>query len=192
MALTGFPAITKYAADDSVFVLLDNVIINLTIAGWRVEVDYDNDGVTGRQRTYYNFTTHGTLELTEDKVFSSKNHLLGVLKGAHLNAQTSGGGNNFFTNIVLDSEEDSTSFAYWVDLAHFDLTGLNFLQGGTLGGIGLTYVDGDPSTNQLVFDGAKLTSCTLPVVIDTKAEFKTAVKSYDKVTTIWTDGNPIG
>ena len=41
-------------------------------------------------------------------------------------------------------------------------------------------------------EGVNFTSCAMPSNADTKAEFKAIVKSYDAVTTIWTDGSPIG
>jgi hypothetical protein len=42
------------------------------------------------------------------------------------------------------------------------------------------------------FDGAVFTGCTMPTNADTKGEFKALVGSWDAVTTIWTDGLPIG
>lgn len=42
------------------------------------------------------------------------------------------------------------------------------------------------------FTGTILTGATLPANADTKAEFKALVGAWDAVTTIWTDGNPIG
>lgn len=42
------------------------------------------------------------------------------------------------------------------------------------------------------FEGADFTGCTMPTNADTKAEFKALAGSWDAVTTIWTDGLPIG
>jgi len=42
------------------------------------------------------------------------------------------------------------------------------------------------------FEGADFTGCTMPANADTKLEFKALVGSWNAVTTIWTDGLPIG
>lgn len=42
------------------------------------------------------------------------------------------------------------------------------------------------------FEGADFTGCTMPTNADTKSEFKALAGSWDAVTTIWTDGLPIG
>lgn len=54
-------------------------------------------------------------------------------------------------------------------------------------------------TSQIIFDvtdrkfeGADFTGCTMPTNADTKGEFKALAGSWDAVTTIWTDGLPIG
>ena len=268
MALSNYPTKTKYAYLDEVFALIDGVITQLVVAGWRVVVDYDTDGVTGRQRTYYSFSTIAK-EIVEEKVYASENHLLSMLKGNYFNIdfdQGTGvagllGGHNNYNNLA--SAPDN---GYWTDLAGFSFANVNFLLpsiekpfvgrvSGTSGSPVLTgsgtafetfvdgeegttikignetkvissvdsdtqitlttnlasnhtseimvlvktahevtfkYYDGELSNKLLVFDNTDLEGATLPVGIDTKAEFKAAVKSYDKETTIWTDGNPIG
>jgi hypothetical protein len=59
---------------------------------------------------------------------------------------------------------------------------------------GITFT-GNISTLDLTgrwFDEAVFTGCTMPTNADTKSEFKALVGSWDAVTTIWTDGLPIG
>jgi len=70
------------------------------------------------------------------------------------------------------------------DLSDTNLPGAN-LTNATLTGANLTNAN---------FIGANLTDAALPENADTKAEFKAVVGegSWDAVTTIWIDGNPIG
>lgn len=268
MALSDYPTKTKYAYLDEVFALINGVITPLVIAGWRVVVDDPAGDDSGRQRTFYNFSTIAT-EIVEEKVYASENHLLSMLKGSYFNMDFDAGigepgllenHNNY------NDASAAPSFAYWVDLAGFSFANVNFILpsiekrfAGTVSGtsgsailtgsgtsfvsfannniggsikignetkvidsvdsdtqitlttnlasnhtseimtivkdsseIQLTYYDGEVSIKTLIFDNADFTGATLPIGIDTKAEFKAGVKSYDKETTIWTDGNPIG
>ena len=265
MPLSSFPTKTKYTYLDEVFALINGVVTPLVVAGWRVLVDYDTDGVTGRQRTYYNFTTISG-EIIESKVYASENHLLSIIKGDYLNSsyQDLGGDSSIFRE--FGETENIISFNLWTDFGGFNLYNANFVLpahdviitgklSGTSGSanitgtgtslydevaegatikignetkvvssvnpnglslvlttnltasytlaiatvrrpvveVGFAYVtEGENAVATLVFDNATLEGATLPTSIDTKAEFKSLVKSYDKDTTIWTDGNPIG
>lgn len=269
MALSNFPTKTKYAYLDEVFALINGVITPLVVAGWRVVVDDPDGDDSGRQRTFYNFSTIST-EIVEEKVYSSENHLLSMLKGDYFNLDFDIGigepGLFKNHNNYVASSGAFPSFANWVDLAGYSFKNVNFILAsiekrfagtvsGTAGSPVLTgsgtsfesfveenegtsikignetkvidtvdsntqitlttnlasnhtseimtivktaseiqfkYYDDEISNKILVFDNADFTGATLPVTIDTKAEFKAGVKSYDKDTTIWTDGNPIG
>ncbi len=263
MPLSSFPTKPKYAYLDEVFALIDGVITPLVVAGYRVVVDYDTDGVTGRQRTFYNFTTISK-EIIENKVFASENHLLSILKGDYLNSsyQSLGGDGTIFKTF---ERAENVSFNLWTDLAGLNLSEADFIISafdkvltgkisGTSGSaaitgvgtlfnedaspgtvikvgnetktvlsvtddthltlttnlaasytsaiftapiatqtVGFAYVtEGENAVATLIFDNTTLEGATLPTAIDTKAEFKSLVKSYDKDTTIWTDGNAIG
>lgn len=67
------------------------------------------------------------------------------------------------------------------------------LEGASLNSADCTNADFD-SANLLGVDftGTILTGATLPANAATKAEFKALVGAWDAVTTIWTDGDPIG
>ena len=267
MPLSSFPTKPKYAYLDEVFALINGVITPLVVAGYRVLVDYDTDGVTGRQRTYYSFASISN-EIIENKVYASENHLLSILKGDYLNSsyQGLGGDSSIFRVFGNISGIEVVSFNLWTDFAGFNLKQMNFILpafdnlltgrlSGTSGSpnitgtgtdlnselgpgsvikignetktvlsvnpdglsmvlttnltasytlaiatvgvsannIGLSVVtEGEGGVPILIFDNTTLEGTTLPTSIDTKAEFKSLVKSYDKDTTIWTDGNPIG
>lgn len=271
MSLTNFPKKTKYAYLDEVFALINGVITPLVVAGWRVVVDDPDGDDTGRQRTFYNFSTIST-EIVEEKVYASENHLLSMLKGDYFNIDFAlgVGESGLFKNHNNHNDGLTVpSFGNWVDFGGFSFEDVNFILpsvekrfpttvSGTSGSaiitgtgsgstgfdlfvsrnpgdnikigsetkaidnvdsdtqitltttlasnhtneiativkvaaeIQLKYYDLDVSDKTLIFDNANLEGATLPVSIDTKAEFKDKVKSYDKDTTIWTDGNPIG
>lgn len=268
MALSNYPTKTKYAYLDEVFALINGVITPLVIAGWRVVVDDPAGDDSGRQRTFYNFSTIAT-EIVEEKVYSSENHLLSMLKGAYFNMDFSSldSAPVIFNNSTNYQDNGSEpTFGNWTDLAGFSFVEVNFILPslekrfpGTVSGtsgtailtgsgtafetfmdvnygtsikignetkvissvdsetqitlttnlaanhtneimtlvkssseIVLKYYDAELSNKVLIFDNTDFTSAALPTAIDTKAEFKAGVKSYDKNTTIWTDGNPIG
>ncbi len=142
------------------------------------------------------------------KLFSSKNHLLGTLKGDYINAAYNGdanGGKFWVTwGVATDAFVFGPSFGDWVDHgcmdfrnAKFDvIDGVStsiyaFVWSGTVDQTG--YIGGEVGqTKTLIFDGANLTGADFPASLDTKAEFRALVGSYDADTTIWTDGNAIG
>ncbi|MEO5777802.1 MAG: hypothetical protein ABIQ27_12930 [Flavobacterium sp.] len=60
---------------------------------------------------------------------------------------------------------------------------------------GWDFTDADISGNELIgqiVDGANFTNAVLPIGKTTKGGFVDELASYDPVSTIWTDGNPIG
>ncbi len=186
--LSGLPTKTKYTPSDNVFVLIDGVILQKEILEWRVVVDNPEATAEGRQTTVYKFADG--LEVDSTLCFSSKNHLLGHAKGGYFNkAIMSGSGGSDFVLKIGRTATGAVDFGSWADLAHFDFINANFIGAGheTLPPDDVTW-----ATAELIVDGANFEVASLPESIDTKAEFMTAVKSYDAETTIWTDGDPIG
>jgi hypothetical protein len=194
MPLSNYPEITKYTIDDTVYVFEGNQIKELVITGWRVEVyDTNGDGTgTAVQETYYQFSNHS--ELKNTLVFSSWNHIRSEIKGDYLNRaiESGSGGSGFVRNLFCKDADPLVplTFGSWTDFAGFDLRVANFINSGDVDpneNIDVVFV-----TGELIFDRCNLDEAGLPTGWDTKAEFRANVKSFDKDTTIWTDGNPIG
>jgi len=169
MALTNKPIKSKYTIDDELFYWNGSSIVAVTVIGVSVEVDNPLNDVTGRQVNKYLTDVSAEL-ISESSLFASKNSLLAVIKGAYINV----GDSNYLVG------QDGFSF----DPSFSDAGGLN-LEGIDVDAAAMPIAD-------VVFDGATLENATMPANADTKAEFKALVKSYDKDTTLWTDGDPIG
>lgn len=170
MALTDKPIKSKYTIGDELFWWNGSSIVPVTVTGVYVEVDNPLNDVTGRQINKYLTPESSAALISESSLFPSVNALLASIKGNYINIDESG----FIVG------QDGFSF----DPSFEDAGGLN-----------LFGVDIDAAAmpiSNVVFDGATLENATMPTNADTKAEFKALVKSYDKDTTIWTDGNPIG
>jgi len=94
------------------------------------------------------------------------------------------------TRLLVD-----TDFSY-CDLSGYALgVAVDIFKGANLTGVNLTAaVLTNANLTGADFTGADLTGATMPANADTKAEFKAVVGSgnWDAVTTIWTDGEPIG
>lgn len=171
MELSNLPIPAKYnprtVGSETVYALVDGTIRTLTVLEYEVEITNPLNNSTGVQKNKYRFTELPNLWLDESKVFASKNALLANLKGEY-----------FFENLLL--------YEFQGGLGNNDYGGLNF------NSFNFTTGTFDTHLTDSVLDGANLTGCVLDSSQDTKAEFAAAVKSYDKNTTIWTDGNPIG
>lgn len=176
MALTNRPEKSKYTIGDTVYALKGG-IVELEINQVVVEVsDVYDDGV-GTQLNTYGFTDQ-PYTLTESELFSSKNSLLASLKGEYIN-QTG--------DIVLgiNSFDSNLSGILYEDYAGLLFDGMTFDNSDAVNG------GAEIDFTGKVIDGSGFLGCTFPTNSDTVSELKSIVKSYDKLTTIWTDGRPI-
>lgn len=167
--LSNKPIKSKYTLGDTVYYLENGVIKSSTVTEVLVEVTNPLNDSTGVQTNRYKIVDR-IESINESEVFSSKNHLLSMLKGS-----------SFF----------DTSFSFDTVLA-FDNPGLRDVAGFDFNGgldLSATLVIDFVSA---ITDNCNFSNVTLPANVDTKAEFRSVVKSYDENTTIWTDGNPIG
>lgn len=119
------------------------------------------------------------------------------LEGANLTNANLTGANLTYANLYganLAGAYLTGANLYGASLTGANLTDANFtganLTDANLEGATLTYAN----LTDAILTGANLTSATMPTNADTKAEFKAVVGegNWDAVTTIWTDGNPIG
>lgn len=183
MPLTNKPIKSKYTVGDTVYYNNKGAITELTINRVVVEVDNPNNDSEGRQVNQYGFEEINDL-VKESRLFTTKNSLLKNLKGNYLNVQQ----DDIQHRIVINSINSAVSGSTIRDLTGLYLIGFDF-----------THMDEiDNPDTEFQFDGTVMCDdtsfedCTLPAAVDTKAEFKALVKSYDKDTTLWTDGEPIG
>lgn len=183
MPLTDMPIKSKYTVEDTVYYNNAGAITELTINAVYVYVDNPNNDSEGRQVNNYGFEEINQI-LEESRLFASKNSLLKNMKSEYLNVQ----GNDVQHRIVFNSIDSNISGTTIKDLTGLYLYGFDFTHMDEIASPDTTFVfDGET-----MCDDSNFEACTLPANVDTKAEFKALVKSYDKDTTIWTDGNPIG
>lgn len=179
MPLTNMPTTAHYKTGQNAFVWIDNNLVQGVISKVISEVSNPANDSSGVQRNIYEFVQFSG-SFPESKVFASPRHALSTKKGSYL--------------LTIDSADESIQ-GFLIMPAFSPLAG-----GAAIPDIsGSEFINCDFSNPGLLsfFDGAitdniSLAGTTLHGDIDTKAEFKAFVGSYDPVTTIWTDGNPIG
>lgn len=164
MALTNKPSKPKYSVNDNVYIVSGQTIIPVMINRIEITVTNPLGDSTGVQKNIYGFVETAESR-PEHQVYSSPNHALSMLKKDYLNS---------FGIDVL------SQFVPSYDMAGLDLTAYNFLTDDWL------------DFQDCFMDNTNLHSATLPSATPNLATFKTKVASYDKETTIWTDGVKIG
>lgn len=164
MPLSSKPAKTKFQVGSTVWLHRSGQITSGVVTRTRSEVSNPNNDATGVQVNYYMLSTTGNVEFPESELFRTLNFLLFRLGGQRLNKFTL----NNLSSVLMNP-----------DMSGQDFSGCDFTVGAA------------PVWANVIADGADLSNATLPAAVDTKAEFRAAVKSYDPVYTIWTDGNPI-
>jgi len=190
---------TKYKKNDFVYVYLNGTIQKLQITTVRVSHTNPSNDSFGLQLNYYRFVTPTGLELVESKVFSSKNHLLSILRGNYFNQDNLDSGNGY----LIFNSISAFSSVTWEDLAGLKL-------GLSVSEISLNLNDSDQSVYKgvdiidegglavpfnltgKIIDNCSLAGVTLYTGQTTKAQVRAACKSFDEFTTVWTDGLPIG
>lgn len=180
MALSDYPSYSKHQVGDTVYYLSNSAIKSAVITKVVTSVT-DSDGDDEGEQVDLYYLLGETSPFIVSQLYISKNQLLYNLKGDYLG-----------TVLISDSHE----FFESEDLSYMDLTS-SVLEGtpdvGALRGSNLS----SSTLSSLVFTGldmrdTNLEGATLPETVDSKEEFKAVVGYYDPVTTIWTDGNPIG
>ena len=185
MALTNRPFKSKYTIGDTVYYNGGGSITELTVTSVIVEVSDPNDDGVGQQNNKYGFS-EVIQQIEESKLFSSKNSLIKNMKGNYLNRHITDG------DVELTIPFAAINSLILSPLSFNDLAGYDW-QAFPFNDPDQVY---DPGGNPLdltdsVIDNSDFTSAVFPAAADTVAELKALVKSYDKLSTIWTDGRPI-
>lgn len=165
MPLTNKPIKTKYQVGSTVWLHRSGQIISGSVVKTRSVVSNPNNDSSGIQVNYYTLSTTGSTEFPESQLYRTLNFLLFRLGGQRLNKST---------------YADLSSLLINPDMSGQDFSGCDFTVGTA------------PTWADVIADGTDFSTATLPEAVAAKNDFKAAVKSYDPVYTIWTDGNPIG
>ncbi len=169
LSLSGLPLPTKLDEGDTAFYLRGKDLINSVISKIEIDVtnpDYNNKGL---QTNKYKFTNGDTIEEIQDgaiKLYFTRRHYFWTVNNYNPL-------NEFFIPVVEP------------DIAGPDLCGFNFFLSDFT-------ANGDVDFTGAYVIGSDFSAATLPAAFADKEDFKAAVAAYDPVTTIWTDGNPIG
>ena len=196
-------------------------IQRVKVTGWKTVVSNPSgDGNTAVQKDFYivkdiigydNFQIQAEnwIELYDvkeytlpaEKLFSSRNHLLSVIKGKYLNSPFGDLSNN--ANLYFESlgnrDGSSLNDGDWVDKAGMDFRNAKWAfdgeellyKGSWSGWIGQPtgYVGGEGGgVKTQVFDNCNFTGATMPNLLNTRAKMRANCYSYDKLTTIYTNG----
>ena len=199
MALSNKPKKSKYQVGETVYVLNSSTIASGSIMKVSSSVSNPLDDTNGAQENMY-FINGFVQPFREDEVFHSKNAVLFHIKGDYLNKWLN---YQFNQHIVTNSNLSFTDFT-GADFNGRDLVGVDFdgckfmnalldnckLSSSSMRDCILT----DSSISGVNFYGVDLSGATLPTNANTKSTFKSVVGAgnWDPVTTIWTDGLPIG
>lgn len=171
-SLTGMPLPTKLNEGDTAYYIKGGKLLNSEITEIIVNVTNPNYDNVGAQTNEYRLSNGDIIKenpAVETKIFFTERHYLwSLLGGGYLN--------NFEIPVFTESFEYPLGD---------DLCGFNF------------YVTDFVANGELDFSGKYVIGCnfagaTLPAAVEDKADFKAAVAAYDPVSTIWTDGLPIG
>lgn len=197
----------------------DGISMRVKITGWKTVVtDSYGDGTgTPIQTDYYTvreiigYSSENVLiavelysttefEVSANKLYSSKNHLLSIIKGKYLNSAFGNlhdDGYLYFSNMGANIDSEGyvqiTSNGDWIDWAGMNFKNMNFTEfffnATWLGG----FVGAEPAgTKTLVTDNCNLEGAILPENYNTRALLINNIFSYDAETTIYSDGYPLG
>ena len=170
-SLTGMPLPTKLNEGDTAYYKRGEQLISSVITEIKVNVtnpNYDNAGVQTNEYKFENGDAIKENPATETKIFLTKRHYLLWVSGEYLN--------NFEIPVFTESFE----YPLGDDLCGFNFYTTDFTANGDLDFTGKYVI------------GCNFAGATLPAAVEDKADFKAAVAAYDPVSTIWTDGLPIG
>ncbi|MBX7046653.1 MAG: pentapeptide repeat-containing protein [Ignavibacteria bacterium] len=199
MALSNKPKKSLYQVGETVYILNGVLIASGKIVKVSSSVSNPLNDTNGLQENLY-YIEGFVQPFKEGEVFHSKNALLFKLKGEYL------------------AKFKSTALVYLEALSDFDLSFSDFsgtafdgasfisanLEGVNFSNCGLNVNFENTNLKNCIFTGcefgnfsfigANLTGATLPASANTKSTFKSVVGAgnWDPVTTIWTDGLPIG
>lgn len=178
MALTNKPKPAKYDIGDTVYYNNAGSIETLTVKAKRVIVKNETGNSTGEQYNYYQFQENYN-EILESRLYAGKGSLLAAMKGDFLNDVTC----DVHNELVYDPE-------HLVNPLSDNIDGMNYSNVDFTASARTVNSDDYEFAGGLV-DWCNFQNCTFPASVDTKSEFIAAVGSYDKKTTLFTDGYPI-
>jgi len=213
MSLSNKPVRSLYQVGETVYFLFGGKIGEGEVLKVSTLVGNPFGDTSGVQENKY-FLEGYSQQFRETELFHSKNALLFDVKGDYLNRLN----NSDNILIVSGSYFNDCDFSYCIISEDNGLsnifTGVNFtgcnFDGSKFDGITLSNCEFTNSSFRFVkfnylsletailsncdFRGANLTGATLPSNANTKSTFKAVVGAghWDPITTIWTDGNPIG
>jgi len=171
MSLTNKPRQPKYTIGDTVYFNNYGEIQTLTIKEVRAVVQNPDLNNIGVQYNYYKFD-EVINEYEQSRLFASKGSLLARQKGDGL----------YLNDFAFGAYEVPSLIS---DLAGFNYTGLKFNEDDRP-------IEGDDFRfDETIIDRANFQSATMPTSITSKEDLIDLVASYDKRSTIWTDGRPI-
>lgn len=200
MALTNKPIKSKYQVGETVYVLNGTSIDSGLIVKISTIVTNPLNDANGVQDDFY-YMEGFSQPFKESEIFHSKNALLFKMKGDYLGKISSTSiiylelinNSNISFHDLSENDYQSSSFE------NSNLEGVKFtdsalrscsFQNCKLIGCDFNFADFTDS----YFIGADLTNAILPSNANTKSTFKSVIGAghWDPVTTIWTDGLPIG
>lgn len=167
-SLSGYPMPTKLNEGDTAYYLKGKDLVSSQITKIEIDVNNPNYDNKGLQTNKYKFANGDVIEEIQNgpiKLYYTKRHYFWTVNGNPLN--------EFFIPIVEP------------DIAGPDLCGYNFFLSDFT-------ANGDVDFTGAYVIGTDFSAATLPAAFEAKEDFKAAVAAYDPVTTIWTDGLPIG
>lgn len=171
-SLTGMPLPTKLNEGDTAYYVKNSKLLNSEIAEIIVSVtnpNYDNAGVQTNEYRLTNGDIIKEIPAVETKIFYTKRHYLWFLLGGE-----------YLNNFEIPVFTESFEYSLGDDMCGFNFAMTDFVANGEL----------DFSGKYVI--GCNFAGATLPAAVEDKADFKAAVAAYDPVSTIWTDGLPIG
>lgn len=167
-SLTGLPLPTKFNEGDTAFYLRGKDLLSSEITKIEIDVtnpDYDNKGLQTNRYKFENGDTIDEIQNGPVKLYFTKRHYFYLINENYLN--------EFFIPVVEP------------DVIGPDLCGFNFFLSDFT-------ANGDVDFTGAYVIGSNFSAAVLPTAFEDKEDFKAAVAAYDPVSTIWTDGNPIG
>jgi hypothetical protein len=198
-----------FASENSVLAYMKNDWINRAIESGTGGYEFFRSGLNsvGDERSFGNWTDFAGFDLTLSKFIITGEKV--VIPGTATVSGTNvvGTGTSFLTHYAPGDEFDLTGGTEPYEINKFVVSiadDTHMIINGAPG----VFTDqfpmkiADPyeipllieseGDETLVFDYCRLGGATLPAAITSKEDFRAAVKSYDAVTTIWTDDQPIG
>jgi hypothetical protein len=213
MSLSNKPVRSLYQVGETVYFLSGGKICEGEVVKVSTSVGNPLGDTSGVQENKY-FLEGYSQQFRETELYHSKNAVLFEVKGDYLGKW--GNSDQLILNSSVEFSYSDYSYSRFSEDLNlpgiFDgikfevcnLEGCNFesaslkntsFSSASLYGAIMTYVDFTGAIlSNCDFRGANLTGATLPSNANTKSTFKTVVGAghWDPITTIWTDGNPIG